>query len=135
MVEDAADDVWLSDEADDAHGAGAPGADEGVDFVDAPQQVRPSLAHGRGRCSLRLGVVLGVAGLVSPTLAPGGIRVASIVADAAGNQIVPGTQCFTTSATISGLPTNGSLLYVRLWSLMSGTWRSNDYTYKAAGVP
>jgi glucose/arabinose dehydrogenase len=52
-----------------------------------------------------------------------------------GNQIVSGIQYSTTSATISGLPTNGSLLYVRLWSLMSGTWQSNDYTYRAAGAP
>ena len=52
-----------------------------------------------------------------------------------GNQIVSGTQYATTSATISGLPTNGSLLYVRLWSLINGTYQFNDYTYTAAGAP
>jgi glucose/arabinose dehydrogenase len=52
-----------------------------------------------------------------------------------GAQIVAGVQYATTSATISGLPTNGSLVYVRLWSLVSGTWQSNDYTYTAAGAP
>jgi glucose/arabinose dehydrogenase len=52
-----------------------------------------------------------------------------------GGQIVAGAQYATTSATISGLPTNGSLVYVRLWSLVSGTWQSNDYTYTAAGAP
>jgi hypothetical protein len=35
------------------------------------------------------------------------------------------------SATVAGLPTNGSRLYVRLYSLISGTWLSNDYTYTA----
>jgi FG-GAP repeat len=37
-----------------------------------------------------------------------------------------------TSQTVSGLPTNGSNVYVRLWTLTGGTWTSNDYTYKAA---
>ena len=35
------------------------------------------------------------------------------------------------SATVAGLPTNGGTLYVRLSSLISGTWQSNDYTYTA----
>ena len=35
------------------------------------------------------------------------------------------------SATVAGLPTNGSTLYVRLYSLIGGTWLSNDYTYTA----
>jgi hypothetical protein len=36
------------------------------------------------------------------------------------------------SATVSGLPTNGSTIYVRLWSLI-GDWQHRDYTYTAAG--
>jgi hypothetical protein len=36
------------------------------------------------------------------------------------------------SATVSGLPTNGSTLYVRLWSLIDGAWVYNDYTNQAA---
>jgi hypothetical protein len=35
------------------------------------------------------------------------------------------------SATVTGLPTNGMTLYVRLWWLVSATWQSGDYTYKA----
>jgi FtsP/CotA-like multicopper oxidase with cupredoxin domain len=42
----------------------------------------------------------------------------------------PGT---VTSATITGLPADGSIIYVRLWSLVGGTWSSNDYFYVAAG--
>ncbi len=38
------------------------------------------------------------------------------------------------SATVTGLPTNGQTLYVRLWSLISGSWQVNDYTYTAATV-
>jgi serine protease len=38
------------------------------------------------------------------------------------------------SVTISGLPTNGSTLYVRLWSLIAGSWGYNDYTYTASSV-
>ena len=39
------------------------------------------------------------------------------------------------SATVTGLPTNGSPLYVRLWSKIDGTWQSNDYTYIAVTIP
>jgi len=35
------------------------------------------------------------------------------------------------SETISGLPTNGETLYVRLYSKISGAWQYNDYTYTA----
>jgi hypothetical protein len=35
------------------------------------------------------------------------------------------------TATVSGLPTNGSTVYVRLWSLIAGTWEYNDYTLTA----
>jgi hypothetical protein len=38
------------------------------------------------------------------------------------------------SAGVTGLPANGSTLYVRLWSLIGGTWRSNDYTYTTANL-
>ena len=40
----------------------------------------------------------------------------------------PGTSL---SATVVGLPTNGSTVYVTLSSLIGGTWQSNDYTYTA----
>jgi len=36
-----------------------------------------------------------------------------------------------TSYTATGLPTDGRTLYVRLWSLLSGTWQYRDYTYTA----
>jgi hypothetical protein len=35
------------------------------------------------------------------------------------------------SRTVSNLPTDGSTVYVRLWSMISGTWVYNDYTYTA----
>jgi hypothetical protein len=37
-----------------------------------------------------------------------------------------------TTATAPGLPTNGSTVYVRLWSFTSGEWLHHDYTYTAA---
>lgn len=37
------------------------------------------------------------------------------------------------SVTVSGLPTDGRTLYVRLWSFINGIWEGNDYTYTAAG--
>jgi hypothetical protein len=37
----------------------------------------------------------------------------------------------TNSATANGLPTNGATVYVRLYSLINGSWLYTDYTYKA----
>ena len=37
------------------------------------------------------------------------------------------------SATVSGLPTDGSNLYVRLYSKIDGAWQYYDYTYIAPG--
>jgi glucose/arabinose dehydrogenase len=50
-----------------------------------------------------------------------------------GNQIYPGSQTTSLSATVSGLPADGTTLYVRLWSLIGGAWVYEDYTYTAAG--
>jgi hypothetical protein len=33
--------------------------------------------------------------------------------------------------TVSSLPNNGSTVYFRLWSMISGVWQFNDYTYTA----
>jgi hypothetical protein len=46
----------------------------------------------------------------------------------------PGVTTGTTE-TVSGLPTNGETLYVRLYSKISGVWQYNDYTYTAERVP
>jgi subtilisin family serine protease len=35
------------------------------------------------------------------------------------------------SANVSGLPVDGSTLYVRLWSRIATSWQYNDYTYTA----
>lgn len=36
-----------------------------------------------------------------------------------------------TSDTATGIPCDGSTIYVRLWSLLGGEWDYNDYTYTA----
>ncbi len=55
----------------------------------------------------------------------------------AGN-VVGGNQYFQSgnlgnvlSTTATGLPTDGSTVYIRLWSLIDGNWVYNDYTYTA----
>jgi hypothetical protein len=41
-----------------------------------------------------------------------------------------------TSVTVPSLPANGVTVYARLWSQISGTWQSADYTYtETQGVP
>ena len=37
--------------------------------------------------------------------------------------------------TVSGLPTDGEVLFVRLWALMEGTWKFCDFQYTAAPHP
>jgi serine protease len=41
----------------------------------------------------------------------------------------------TTTATVTGIPTTGGTLYVRLYSYINGAWQYNDYTYTEYGVP
>ena len=41
----------------------------------------------------------------------------------------------STSTTVSGLPTNGSTLHVRLWHLDGANWLNTDFTYTAFAVP
>ena len=36
-----------------------------------------------------------------------------------------------TSATVNGLPSDGSTVYITLWSLVGGNWLNNQYTYTA----
>ena len=37
--------------------------------------------------------------------------------------------------TVTGIPTDGRTIYVRLWTLIGGVWLSNSYTYTAANIP
>jgi hypothetical protein len=39
-----------------------------------------------------------------------------------------------TSATVSGIPTDGRTIWVRLWSRCGSTWSFNDYSYNAGGT-
>jgi hypothetical protein len=41
-----------------------------------------------------------------------------------------GSQGADVSRVVSNLPTDGTTLYVRLWSLVDGAWRYLDYTYR-----
>ena len=53
---------------------------------------------------------------------------------AGGSDLYSQSQGTNLQTTVSGLPTDGRTLYVRLWSLIGGAWQFNDYTYKAAGT-
>ena len=39
------------------------------------------------------------------------------------------------STTVSGLPTDGEAIFVRLWSRIKGTWQVHDFQYTAAPAP
>lgn len=49
------------------------------------------------------------------------------------NDIYGADQGSSTSVTVSGLPANGKVLHVRLWSYINSGWQSNDYSYRASG--
>lgn len=48
-----------------------------------------------------------------------------------GTDIYSVNQGTNLSRTVSVLPTDGRLIFVRLWSLISGVWHFNDYSYRA----
>jgi serine protease len=48
-----------------------------------------------------------------------------------GNEIYGQSQGTNRSVTVSGIPTDGRTIYVRLWSLLSTGWQFTDYTYRA----
>ena len=51
-----------------------------------------------------------------------------------GNNLAQSGGAGATSFAASSLPTNGSTIYVRLWSVIGGSWLYTDYTYTAATV-
>ncbi|GIU78718.1 MAG: hypothetical protein KatS3mg005_1956 [Bryobacteraceae bacterium] len=51
-----------------------------------------------------------------------------------GNTILSQDMGTSLSATVSNLPADGSTLYVRLWSLIQGSWQFNDYVFTASGT-
>ncbi|GIU76709.1 MAG: hypothetical protein KatS3mg004_3796 [Bryobacteraceae bacterium] len=52
---------------------------------------------------------------------------------AGNNNIYGADQGTNTSATVSNLPVNGQVIYVRLWSYVDGAWQYSDASYRAAG--
>ena len=48
-----------------------------------------------------------------------------------GQDLYSQAQGTSLSHTVSGLPTDGRVLYVRLYSFINGAWPFNDYTYVA----
>lgn len=51
-----------------------------------------------------------------------------------GTQIYNASQGVNLSRRVSGLPTDGSIVHVRLWSLLGTDWGVNDYSYIAAAA-
>jgi hypothetical protein len=52
-----------------------------------------------------------------------------------GTQIYAGAQAAgASSRVVSGLPIDGSTVYVRLWALGAGVWRHRDYTFTSASA-
>lgn len=51
-----------------------------------------------------------------------------------GNQYLGVSTGLNRSRTVTTLPTNGSTVYVRLWTRFATGWQYNDYTYTAANT-
>ncbi len=52
-----------------------------------------------------------------------------------GLDIYAGNPVYTNSQTISNIPTDGSTIYVRLFTYVNGGYQYNDYTYTAGSSP
>ena len=50
-----------------------------------------------------------------------------------GNNLFSLVGFTATTYPVTGLPADGSTIYVRLWTQFGSVWQSNDYTYTAAG--
>jgi hypothetical protein len=53
---------------------------------------------------------------------------------AGGGQIIQRNTGTGLSQAVAGIPTDGSTIFVRVWSLLGGGWQFNDYTYTAANL-
>jgi len=51
-----------------------------------------------------------------------------------GQDIYSGSQGSNTSKTFTTLPTDGSTIYIRLWSEIGATWKYLDYSYTSAAA-
>jgi len=51
-----------------------------------------------------------------------------------GSELFNSAEGSQTSQVVSTLPTDGSAVYVRLWSLVGSNWAYNDYRYTAASL-
>lgn len=51
-----------------------------------------------------------------------------------GQELYGGSQGSNTSKTLTGLPTGGGVIYIRLWSEIGSVWSFFDYSYTAAAV-
>ncbi len=57
------------------------------------------------------------------------------VGSAAGaNDIYGADQGLSLNRTVSGIPTDGRAIYVRLWTMLNGGWQFTDYTFFASRV-
>ena len=51
-----------------------------------------------------------------------------------GNELFGASQGLSRSVTVPGLPTDGSIVWVRIWSLFGGAWQFRDAAYMAAAA-
>jgi hypothetical protein len=58
-----------------------------------------------------------------------------IGSSAGGWDLFSQSEGLATGQSVSGLPSDGRALYIRLWTLTGNQWLYSDYTYKASGAP
>jgi hypothetical protein len=79
------------------------------------------------------GTTLGPAAVFSWTAGAGATAYWLDVGTITGQgNIFAGNVGTVTSLTVTGIPTKGGSVYVRLWSQINGTWLYNDYLYSAS---
>ena len=118
---------WVTDFGlvnDGTNGSGSGGGTTTPPPVNAPAAMSSPAAGS---------TLAGVSATFSWTKGTGGLEYFLYAGTTAGaNNIYAASTALNTTATVTNLPTNGSTVYVRLWTRFSAGWQFADYTYKAS---
>jgi hypothetical protein len=128
---------WVTDFGttnDGTNGGSSGGFGGSATASPSPTPTQPAAAPPASISSPAPGSTLsGPAATFSWNAAGGALQYFLYVGTSQGaNNLYGGSTGTQTAASVSGLPTNGSTLHVRLWTRFSSGWQFRDYTYTAS---
>jgi uncharacterized protein YkwD len=123
---------WVTDFSTSTDGTNAGGGSTGGGTTTPPSPTPPPSATKASMTSPANGSTLPPSSVVFRwTAVSGASQYYMYIGTSPGsNNLLSASLGTGTSATVSGYPSNGSTIYVRLWTLVSSTWQYNDYNYR-----